>query len=96
MISNWRNATHWSAELACKGCSHWNNNASRLMVSWFETHKFAWATGSGTPVAEPWNPDARFSKHTAWGTFDCDLHLAINPDPGRFSEYVRDSPGSWH
>lgn len=54
-----RNATHWTAEILCTGCSRWTGGE----VSPVNNNQFAWGSGRAA-VAQPSNPQSSFPKHT--------------------------------
>ncbi|KAK0657973.1 hypothetical protein B0T16DRAFT_315189 [Cercophora newfieldiana] len=82
-----RNATHWSVEVACTGCSRWSGgqiNTNGLSM-------FAWAM-SRSQVSQPASASSSFSIHNSVGTFTEPLTSAKNP-ASAFSTYVRTATG---
>ncbi|KAK3309371.1 uncharacterized protein B0T15DRAFT_497670 [Chaetomium strumarium] len=84
-LSASRNATHWTVEAVCSGCSAWSGGSGGLNPSGART--FAWAV-SKTAVPQPANTASSFSVHDSANTFQGDLSLAKVPKAA-FDAYVR-------
>ncbi|KAK1834441.1 cellobiose dehydrogenase [Podospora conica] len=82
-----RNATHWSAEVACTGCSRWTGKQLT------EMQQFAWASCNRRPgVAQPGNANSGFDYHTDVGYWPVQLSGARNA-AGVFQGYVKAAAG---
>ncbi|KAK0719236.1 hypothetical protein B0H67DRAFT_642606 [Lasiosphaeris hirsuta] len=86
-LSTSRNATHWSVEVACTGCSKWSGG--QLSTSSINT--FAWAL-SRTAVQQPSSASSSFSIHNNVGMFSSELKDAKNP-AAAFSSYIKTATG---
>ncbi|AEO69821.1 uncharacterized protein THITE_2056800 [Thermothielavioides terrestris NRRL 8126] len=84
-LSASRNATHWTVETVCTGCSKWSGSGSGgLNPSGVNT--FAWAV-SKTAVAQPASTASSFSIHDDVGMFSESLSLGKVPK-ATFDAYV--------
>jgi len=85
VLSSSQNSTHWSAEVACTGCSRWTGG--QINPSGTTLNGFAWAL-SRNPVSTPSSPSSSFGIHQNVGTFTEPLTLAKNP-ASSFQNYIR-------
>ncbi|KAF1833300.1 hypothetical protein BDW02DRAFT_648488 [Decorospora gaudefroyi] len=70
------NATHWTVNALCKGCTGWQDNADeRYALNGTGTTEFAWAY-SVSPVQDPARNDSAFNFHQGWGKWIHDLNAA--------------------
>ncbi|KAK4234258.1 hypothetical protein C8A03DRAFT_18803 [Achaetomium macrosporum] len=83
ILSASRNATHWTVETVCSGCSTWSDGALNPSGS----QSFAWAV-SRTAVPQPANTASSFSVHDNYGVFSGSMSLAKVPKAA-FDAYVR-------
>lgn len=81
-LSSETNATHWTVEVLCSGCSKW---ATRGLTPGI-VNSFAWAW-SRSAVSQPANPASSFAKHNNVGMFSADLNDAKVPQ-ATFQQYV--------
>ncbi|KAK4187925.1 hypothetical protein QBC35DRAFT_383738 [Podospora australis] len=87
-LSQSRNSTHWSVEVACKGCSKWTGSyGGALNVNSGTVQQFAWAI-SRTAVPQPANSAASFPVHNTQGMFSEPLEFAKNAR-ATFNSYVQ-------
>lgn len=70
------NATHWTVNALCKGCTGWQNNEdNRYALNGTGTTEFAWAYGV-SQVEDPARNDSAFNVHQAWGKWIHNLDAA--------------------
>ncbi|KAK4163730.1 hypothetical protein QBC43DRAFT_344965 [Cladorrhinum sp. PSN259] len=81
-----RNGTHWTVEVACTGCSKWNNKGLNLNGP----STFSWAF-STSPVQQPSNSGSNFAVHTSSGVFSQPLDYGKNTRTV-FTNYVNKKP----
>jgi hypothetical protein len=75
------NATHWTVNALCKGCTGWQNNEDeRYALNGTGTTQFAWAYGVSS-VEDPARNDSAFNVHQAWGKW---IH---NVDAARIDDF---------
>lgn len=86
-LSQSRNSTHWSVEVACKGCSKWTGSyGGNLSLNAGSAQQFAWAI-SRTSVPQPANSASSFPVHNNQGMFSEPLDFAKN-DRTAFNSYL--------
>ncbi|KAK4129824.1 iron reductase domain protein [Parathielavia appendiculata] len=83
-VSASRNATHWTVETVCSGCSRWSGGAG---LSTTDVNTFAWAV-SRTAVSQSGNSGSSFAIHNNVGMFSETLEIAKVPR-AVFDAYVR-------
>jgi hypothetical protein len=70
------NATHWTVNALCKGCTGWQNNEdTRYALNGTGTTQFAWAYGTSA-VEDPARNDSAFNVHQAYGKWIHNLDAA--------------------
>ncbi|KAL2270741.1 hypothetical protein VTJ83DRAFT_112 [Remersonia thermophila] len=69
-----QNASHWTAEVVCSGCSHWNGTS----LKYNDSNAFKWALGV-FDVVNPESLDTKTSYHNKVGVFSGNLSLARVP-----------------
>lgn len=70
------NATHWTVNALCKGCTGWQNNEDvRYALNGTGTTEFAWAYGVSA-VEDPARNDSAFNVHEAYGKWFHNLNAA--------------------
>lgn len=70
------NATHWTVNAICKGCTGWQNNEDeRYALNGTGTTQFAWAYGVSS-VEDPARNDSAFNVHAAYGKWIHNLDTA--------------------
>ncbi|KAK3987663.1 hypothetical protein QBC44DRAFT_343808 [Cladorrhinum sp. PSN332] len=72
-LSSSRNATHWSVEVVCTGCSRWTGGS----INTQGYGQFAWAL-SRTAVPQPSNPSGSFAIHNNVGMISEPLDFGKN------------------
>lgn len=73
-LASSRNATHWTAEIHCTGCSRWTGG----QITPEYNNQFAWGS-SRNPVPQPANPSSTFPKHQNVGMFGTNLVQGKTP-----------------
>ncbi|KAK3935320.1 cellobiose dehydrogenase [Diplogelasinospora grovesii] len=81
-LSSSKNATHWSLEVVCSGCSSWSGGK----LSTTDINTFAWAV-SKNAVSQPASNASSFSIHTNVGMFTVDPGVA-KVSQSSFDQYV--------
>ncbi|KAK4160178.1 hypothetical protein QBC43DRAFT_360536 [Cladorrhinum sp. PSN259] len=73
LLSQTRNATHWSVEIVCKGCSRWTGGSLNTAGS----AQFAWALSRSAPQ-NPGSSSSTFPIHNNVGMISEPLDFAKN------------------
>jgi cellobiose dehydrogenase-like cytochrome len=79
-----KNATHWTVEVLCTGCSKWRTSPRGLSTT--DVNTFAWAV-SRNAVPQPASNSSSFPMHTNMGNFPADLAPGKTPKAA-FQAYV--------
>lgn len=62
------NATHWTVNALCRGCTGWQNSEdTRYFLNGTGVTEFAWAYGVSA-VEDTARNDSAFNVHQAWGS----------------------------
>ncbi|KAK1752754.1 hypothetical protein QBC47DRAFT_349587 [Echria macrotheca] len=60
LLSSSKNSTHWTAEVACTGCTRWGSSGQIRPDS---TNSFSWAVGDRGSVSNPSSSSSSFKEH---------------------------------
>ncbi|KAK0630303.1 hypothetical protein B0T17DRAFT_589870 [Bombardia bombarda] len=87
-LSSSKNATHWTIEVVCSGCSKWSGG--QLSTSGLNTFAFA---VSKTPVSQPASSSSAINYHSNFGMLPATDLSAAKVPLSVFQQYVK-SAGS--